>query len=146
MCSARARLKIYFFLLISFRYCLNFALVCSELWDSIVLFLSDKLLKLRELRTASDWVTAALSSKKTPSSRSPASPRTQQLGHMGSHFYCSMKAYMVKAAMTGMLCLSSSKPDLSGKFSQCKLLGKRILRRSLTLLISVENIHFTKLT
>ena len=42
MCSAGARPKIYFFWLISFRYCLNFALVCSELWDSIVLFLSDK--------------------------------------------------------------------------------------------------------
>ena len=38
MSSARARLKIYFFLLISFRYCLNFALVCSELWDSIIFF------------------------------------------------------------------------------------------------------------
>ena len=56
MCSARARPKIYFFWLISFRYCLNFALVCSELWDSIVLFLTDKLLKTNELRTASDWV------------------------------------------------------------------------------------------
>ena len=38
--SARARLKIYFFLLISFRYCLKLALVCSKLWDSIVLFVS----------------------------------------------------------------------------------------------------------
>jgi hypothetical protein len=36
LCSARARLKIYFFLLISFRYFLKFALVCSELWDLTV--------------------------------------------------------------------------------------------------------------
>ena len=43
---------------------------------------------------------------------------------MGSLFYCSMKAYMVRTAMTGMLCLSSSRQDLSGEFSQCKLLGE----------------------
>ena len=35
VCSVRAKLKIYLFLLISFRYCLKFALLGSELWDSI---------------------------------------------------------------------------------------------------------------
>ena len=57
---------------------------------------------------------------------------------MDSLFYCPMKAYMVRTAMTGMLCLSSSRLDLSGKFSQCKLLGMRTLRRSLTLLFQLK--------
>ena len=66
--------------------------------------------------------TAALSFKKTLRIRRPASPRTQQLGHMGSHYYCSMKAYRVRTAMTGMLCLSRNQARSEWrKFSQCKL-------------------------
>ena len=65
---------------------------------------------------------------------------------MGSPFYCSMKAYMVRTAMTGMLCLSSSRQDLSGEFSQCKLLGEIFEKEFDIVYFQLKNIYFTKLT